>query len=113
MLPVDGPGISLIAPHERFEASTPVIAPKDASAVSESGAADGAMFEDLLKNVVGTANDSINAAQKAGEEFAAGTRDDIHGTMLALSQADIELRLVGNIRNKVVDAFYELWRMQI
>ena len=46
MLPVDGPGISLIAPHERFEASTPVIAPKDASAVSESGAADGAMFED-------------------------------------------------------------------
>ncbi len=33
--------------------------------------------------------------------------------MLALSKADIELRLVGNIRNKVVDAFYELWRMQI
>ena len=38
---------------------------------------------------------------------------DANGTMLALSQADIELRLVGNIRNKVTDAFYELWRMQI
>ncbi len=113
MLPVDGPGISLIAPHQRFEATEPVIQQKDAGAVQGAGAADGAMFEDLLKNVVGTANDSINSAQKAGEEFAAGTRDDIHGTMLALSQADIELRLVGNIRNKVVDAFYELWRMQI
>ncbi len=113
MIPVDGPGISLIAPHERFEATTPVLPSKDATGAGESGAADGAMFEDMLKNVVGTANDSINNAQKVGEEFAAGTRDDIHGTMLALSQADIELRLVGNIRNKVTDAFYELWRMQI
>jgi flagellar hook-basal body complex protein FliE len=107
MLPIDGPGISLLAPHARLEPGTPA-APKDAA-----GAADGAMFEDLLKNVVGTANDSINQADAAGQAFAAGTRDDIHGTMLALSKADIELRLVGNIRNKVVDAFYELWRMQI
>jgi flagellar hook-basal body complex protein FliE len=108
MLPIDGPGISLLAPHARLEAAEPAVAPKAAA-----GAADGAMFEDLLKNVVGTANDSINQADAAGQAFAAGTRDDIHGTMLALSKADIELRLVGNIRNKVVDAFYELWRMQI
>jgi len=107
MLPIDGPGISLLAPHAQLEPATPAAAPPGA------GAADGALFEDLLKNVVGTANDSINGAEAAGKAFAAGTRDDIHGTMLALSKADIELRLVGNIRNKVVDAFYELWRMQI
>jgi flagellar hook-basal body complex protein FliE len=106
MLPIDGPGISLLAPHARLEAAEPAPSP-------QAAAADGAMFEDLLKNVVGTANDSINQAEAAGKAFAAGTRDDIHGTMLALSKADIELRLVGNIRNKVVDAFYELWRMQI
>jgi flagellar hook-basal body complex protein FliE len=104
MIPIDGPGISLLAPHARVEA-------EPAPAATDAGA--GAMFEDLLKNVVGTANDSIKQAEAAGKEFAAGTRDDIHGTMLALSKADIELRLVGNIRNKVVDAFYELWRMQI
>ena len=65
MIPVDGPGISLIAQHERFEAPLPVLPSKDAGAVGESGAADGAMFEDMLKNVVGTANDSINNAQAA------------------------------------------------
>lgn len=107
MLPIDGPGISLLAPHARLEAIEP------AAPSPKATAADGAMFEDLLKNVVGTANDSIQSAEAAGKAFAAGTRDDIHGTMLALSKADIELRLVGNIRNKVVDAFYELWRMQI
>jgi flagellar hook-basal body complex protein FliE len=109
MIPIDGPGISLIAPHQPVQVEPAPIA-KDPSAVDPSG---GAIFEDLLKHVVSGANDSIQSAEVAGREFAAGTRDDIHGTMLALSKADIELRLVGNIRNKVVDAFYELWRMQI
>lgn len=109
MIPIDGPGISLIAPHQPAQIEpTPIT--KDTAAIDPSG---GAIFEDLLKNVVGSANGSIQNAEAAGREFAAGTRDDIHGTMLALSKADIELRLVGNIRNKVVDAFYELWRMQI
>ena len=109
MIPIDGPGISLIAPHQPAQLEPTPIA-KENAAIDPSG---GAIFDDLLKNVVGTANDSIRNAEAVGNEFAAGTRDDIHGTMLALSKADIELRLVGNIRNKVVDAFYELWRMQI
>lgn len=106
MNPLEGPGLSLIAPHARYEAE-PAVAPQQ---VDPSGAA---LFESVLKNVAGDANTSIQQAQSAGQEFAAGTRDDIHGTMLALSKADIELRLVSNIRSKVVDAFYELWRMQI
>jgi len=106
MSPVEGPGMTLIAPHTRFEAD-PVATP---AAPDESG---GALFESVLKNVAADANASIQKADAAGQQFAAGTRDDIHGTMLALSKADIELRLVSNIRSKVVDAFYELWRMQI
>ena len=108
MIPIDGPGISLIAPHQPVQ-----IDPAPISTDTAVDPAGGAVFENLLKHVVGNANDSIQNAEAAGKAFAAGTRDDIHGTMLALSKADIELRLVGNIRNKVVDAFYELWRMQI
>jgi len=113
MLPIDGSGsISLLAPHQPAQLDSAPITPavKENAAIDPSG---GAIFEDLLKNVVGSANNTINHAETVGKEFAAGSRDDIHGTMLALSKADIELRLVGNIRNKVVDAFYELWRMQI
>lgn len=71
------------------------------------------LFGDMLATAAATANQRINQGQAAGEAFAAGATDDIHGTMLALSQADIELKLVGSIRNKVIDAFYELWRMQV
>jgi len=73
----------------------------------------GELFSEMLSAAAATANQRINQGQAAGEAFAAGASDDIHGTMLALSQADIELKLVGSVRNKVIDAFYELWRMQI
>jgi flagellar hook-basal body complex protein FliE len=77
-------------------------------------AGEGAeIFSEMLASAAAHANQSINQGQAAGELFAAGQSDDIHGTMLALTQADIELKLVGSVRNKVIDAFYELWRMQI
>jgi flagellar hook-basal body complex protein FliE len=70
-------------------------------------------FSEVFEGMVSSANQSATYAQGLSEAFAAGARDDIHGTMIALSKADIELRLVSNVRNKVIDAFYELWRMQI
>ena len=73
----------------------------------------GELFASMLESAVAGANTQTHAAADAAQAFAAGAKDDIHGTMLALSKADIELRVVGNVRNKVIDAFYELWRMQI
>jgi flagellar hook-basal body complex protein FliE len=70
-------------------------------------------FSNVLEGMVASANHAARYAQGAAEAFAAGARDDIHGTMIAMSKADIELRLVSNVRNKIIDAFYELWRMQI
>jgi len=107
-LAIEGPTLPMLAPHARLE-SLPLREPKDAT----QGAEGAAIFEDLLKNMALSTNQRINEAQAAGEAFAAGQRDDIHGTMLTLSKADIELRVLGNVKNKVIDAFYELWRMQI
>src|SRR5689334_7485734 len=70
-------------------------------------------FSDILANAVTDANATLHRASAAGEAFAAGKTDDIHGTMIALSEADISLRVVSTVRNKVIDAFYELWRMNV
>lgn len=101
---IEGVTFPLLAPHAAVETrpATP----------AESGEGIAA-FEDLLENMALSTNQSIQGAQAAGEAFAAGQRDDIHGTMLSLSKADIELRVMGSVRNRIVDAFYELWRMQI
>lgn len=105
-MPIDGPVLPMLAPHVRFQP-----AEVRESAVSEQAGASA--FEALVKNLAVSANNQIQEAQHAGEAFAAGQRDDIHGTMLTLSKADIELRVIGNVRNRVIDAFYEIWRMQI
>ncbi len=76
-------------------------------------ASAGAEFTNVFEAMVVSANQQANAASDTARAFASGSRDDIHGTMLAVSKADIELRVLGSVRNKVIDAFYELWRMQI
>jgi flagellar hook-basal body complex protein FliE len=79
-----------------------------------AGAHDGLPnFGDVLEGVVSSANTRAKLAGELSTAFAAGARDDIHGTMIALGKADVELRFVGAVRNKVIDAFYELWRMQL
>ncbi len=73
----------------------------------------GIPFADLLKDAVASANMSSHVADVKTQNFASGAVDDIHGTMIAVKQADIELKLVANVRNKLVEAFNDLWRMNI
>ena len=103
MNPIEASGIGLTLPRELTGVG-------EVKSALEPAAES---FGSVLSEAVGQANQSALTASHAAEEFAAGRRDDIHGTMLALSKADIELHLVGTVRNKVMDAFYELWRMQI
>lgn len=70
-------------------------------------------FETLLSSTVSRANGALKQAEQAANDFAAGKSDDIAGTMIAVSQADIQLRLVGSMRNRIIEAFNEIWRMQV
>ena len=70
-------------------------------------------FADALQGAIASANERALEANAATQAFAAGARDDIHGTMIAVKQADIELKLVANVRNKLVEAWSDLWRMNI
>ena len=103
MTPIDGPTLPLLQPHTSLEPT----------AALDSEKVDPSVFGEVLEQTLAAANGQILGAEAAAEAFAAGTRDDIHGTMLALSKADIQLRMVGTMRNKIVDAFYELWRLQV
>src|SRR5205085_9958744 len=96
--------IPLLAPH-RVEPA--VVRPEPSSEGSQIP------FGDVLKDAVQAANVKGIAADNASQAFAAGSVDDIHGTMIAVKEADIQVRLLANVRNKLLDAFYELWRMNV
>lgn len=71
---------------------------------------DGVSFEGILGHAIERASATQHVADNKAERLAAGVFDDIHGTMIAAKEAEISMKLVGSIRNKLLDAFHELWR---
>ena len=66
-------------------------------------------FEKLLQDVN---QQQLNAEAKQVELLVTDNKD-IHGTMLALEKADLSMRLMLQIRNKLVSAYEEVMRMQV
>ncbi len=70
-------------------------------------------FGDYLKDALNRVNDMQLDADNAAEDFAAGKTDNIHQVMIAAEKADIALQFTMQIRNKILDAYNEIMRMQI
>ncbi len=70
-------------------------------------------FADTLKNYIKSVNDDQINANKAIEKFLRGEEKDIHNTMISIEKADISLQLFTQIRNKLIDAYKEIIRIQI
>jgi flagellar hook-basal body complex protein FliE len=71
----------------------------------------GPSFVDHLKGFVSGIDQTQKSAEHKAEEFAVGHQNDIHGTMIAVEQAEISLHLLANVRNRVVDLYREVMRM--
>jgi flagellar hook-basal body complex protein FliE len=70
-------------------------------------------FDNILKKAIEEVNDYQKNAEKLSADYAAGKTDNINDVIVAAEKADISLRLTIDIRNKIVDAFKEIMRMQI
>lgn len=66
-------------------------------------------FAEALQNV----NDLQLKGQQANLDLAAGRVDDISKVVVATEKAGIALQLTMQIRNKAVDAYQEIMRMQV
>jgi flagellar hook-basal body complex protein FliE len=69
----------------------------------------GAVLQDAM-NKVGEINDT---ATKSVESFLSGEGDDLHKTIMATQRADLAMELFLQVRNKVVQAYQEVMRMQV
>jgi flagellar hook-basal body complex protein FliE len=77
-------------------------------AVKQEGVTD---FASTLKNALSEVNEQQVKAQNVSADYASGKQNDLHGTMITMTEADVQLRLVANVRNKVIDAYREVMRM--
>jgi flagellar hook-basal body complex protein FliE len=72
-----------------------------------------ASFGNVLEKTVEAASAKQNEAVAKAEAVAQGRLDDLHGTMITMKEAEISMKLVGSVRNKLLDAFQELWRINV
>jgi flagellar hook-basal body complex protein FliE len=79
--------------------------------VGEPKRLEEATFADHLAGFVSGIDQTQKSAEHKAEEFAVGHHNDIHGTMIAVEQADISLHLLANVRNRAVDFYREVMRM--
>lgn len=70
-------------------------------------------FADTLKDAVA----NVNALQKASDvkmqELATGKTTNIPDVMMAAEKADLALRMMMQVRNKIIDAYQEVMKMQV
>jgi len=70
-------------------------------------------FASELKNALGEVNQLQRQAEQAIQQLVGEGKGDLQETMIALEKADVSFRLMMQIRNKVLDAYQEIMRMQV
>lgn len=81
---------------------------------SAGGAKEAAeTFGRLLSQAVDNLNQVNTQANEATTKLAAGEPVELHDVMIAMEQADLSLRMALQVRNKLVEAYQEIQRMQV
>lgn len=70
-------------------------------------------FASFLKNEISKVDALLKNADAASIELATGQTQDLHTVMVALEKANLSLGLTIEVRNKVLDAYNQIMRMQI
>src|SRR6266446_5639174 len=76
-------------------------------------AGDSGSFATLLQHSLDHVNGLQHDADAAARAFALGQAPSVHDTMITMEKADLSLRLTTKVRNKVVEAYQEIMRMQV
>ena len=73
---------------------------------------DGSSFAASLTGAVDNVTQMQSASKTLAVQAVTGDLDDIHAATIASTRASLTLELVAAVRNKGVDAFNEIMRMQ-
>ena len=76
------------------------------------GRAEGT-FENVLGHLVGEVNDKQLAANQSVNGLISGQNVSLHQAMISMEEASVSFQLMVEVRNKLLESYQELMRMQI
>jgi flagellar hook-basal body complex protein FliE len=76
-------------------------------------AAQGPDFGAWLTQQIQSTSDKINASDTLRQRLALGEVDNLHQMMIAMEEAKLSFQLLVQVRNKLLDAYQDIMRMQV
>jgi len=74
----------------------------------EQSTGKGPDFLDTLKEAISSTNKMVQESEQMGMDLSSGRSANIHEAMIAMQKADITLRLLVNMSNKLIDGYNNL-----
>lgn len=66
-----------------------------------------------MKSTIQQVNQMQNTGEQAIQQLNTGKAESLHEVMIAVEEADISLKMLVQMRNKALQAYEEVMRMQI
>lgn len=70
-------------------------------------------FSDVLSQAINGLNDTQQASSQARVDLATGKTTDLHNIMIKTEEASLSMQLAIEVRNKGIEAYQEMMRMQL
>lgn len=90
----------------------PVAAPAAVPAPAKP-AGPAAQFSSLLSDAIARVDQGNKAAESSIDRYLSGENEEIHEVALAAQRNELQFELFLQMRNKVVQAYQEVMRMQM
>jgi len=70
-------------------------------------------FSDTLEKYIEDVNNDQIAAQDSITKFLKGETKDVHSTIISIEKAEVSLQMMLQLRNKVIQSYQEIMRIQV
>lgn len=87
--------------------------PTVVSPTTPGHSAAGTSFQSVLRDAVQNVETSRAQANASVSGYLAGGTQELHSTILATQNADLNFEMFMQVRNKVVSAYEEIMKMQV
>lgn len=94
-----------------FEKLGSTLSPGSTSAITGTGGPD--LFGNMLGQMVREVNSKGAASSEAVNGLLSGKDVSLHQTMIAVEEASVSFQLMVEVRNKLLESYQELMRMQV
>jgi flagellar hook-basal body complex protein FliE len=99
-------------PFSELEKLSPGILPMPIDTSRVAGTS-GAGFQSLVGDLVSQVASKQAAAGESVNQMLSGQNVSLHQTMIAMEEASISFQLMVEVRNKLLESYQELMRMQV